>query len=539
MILFEQSWEVCNKVGGIYTVIYTKAKHIKEKYKDKYFLIGPYKNNSEFIELDPPNYIKEINHQLDGIKVHYGYWNIESKPDVFLIEFDEFFNKERNLWKYKYWEWYKIDSLNSDFTFDEPLLWSVAVGIFLEKLDKYFNERKILHAHEWLSGGTILYIKKNNLNYKTILTIHGTVIGRTLSEKNANVENALNIIDPDKDSYRLGINSKHQLEKQAILNSDIFTVVSDNLGEEAYKIYKRKPDYITYNYINVKEKELFNYYKISKRWIDEFLTWYFYPYYDLPEKYLLIYTIGRYEPYNKGLDLFIDLLKYLDENRLNTIAFIFVPYSIKGQNNDIIGSYKEYIKLKENIEENIHLIIRSLYNGKNILDKLDRIKNKNPPICTHDVENNIIVERLRKNNLDNDKNNYVKVIYVPVYLGNDVLFSLDPEYILPAFDFGIFLSRYEPYGYTPLEALNNFVPIVLSNKMGFYRNLINKNIGHEYIINVDPNNLDKEFIYNKFLQYYNLDLYDKMEIKKQMYEISKKFDWKNNINEYISIYESI
>jgi Glycogen synthase. len=479
MILFEQSWEVCNKVGGIYTVISTKAKYIGEKYKDKYFLIGPYKNNSEFIELDPPNYIKEINYQLEGIKIHYGYWNIESKPNVFLIEFDEFFNKEKNLWKYKYWEWYKVDSLNSDFTFDEPLLWSVAVGIFLEKIDKYFNEKKILHAHEWLSGGTILYIKKNNLNYKPILTIHGTVIGRTLSEKNVNVENALNIIDPDKDSYRLGINSKYQLEKQAILNSDIFTVVSDNLGEEAYKIYKRNPDYITYNYINVKEKELFNYYKISRRWIDEFLTWYFYPYYDLPEKYLLIYTIGRYEPYNKGLDLFIDLLKYLDEKKLNTIAFIFVPYIIKGQNNDIIRSYKEYIKLKEGIEENIHLIIRSLYNGKNILDKLDRIKNKNPPISTHDLEDNIIIEKLREKNLNNDKDNYVKVIYVPVYLGNDILFSLDLEYILTAFDFGIFLSRYEPYGYTPLEALNNFVPIVLSNKTGFYRNLVNKNISHE------------------------------------------------------------
>jgi glycosyltransferase involved in cell wall biosynthesis len=176
--------------------------------------------------------------------------------------------------------------------------------------------------------------------------------------------------------------------------------------------------------------------------------------------------------------------------------------------------------LKENIKENIHLIIRSLYNGKNILDKLDRIKNKNPPICTHDVENNIIIEKLRENNLNNDRNNYVKVI-------------------LPVFDFGIFLSRYEPYGYTPLEALNNFVPIVLSNKTGFYRNLISKNINHEYIISVDPHNLDKEFIYNKFLQYYNLDLYEKMEIKKQMYDISKKFDWKNNINEYINIYDSM
>ncbi|WP_231433949.1 hypothetical protein [Candidatus Nanopusillus massiliensis] len=87
--------------------------------------------------------------------------------------------------------------------------------------------------------------------------------------------------------------------------------------------------------------------------------------------------------------------------------------------------------------------------------------------------------------------------------------------------------------------MNNFVPIVLSKKTGFYRNLINKNISHEFIISVDKSNLDKELIYNKFLQYYNLELYDKMEIKKQMYEITKEFDWKNNINEDINIYESM
>ncbi|BFI73431.1 glycogen synthase [Nanoarchaeota archaeon] len=539
MILLEESWEVCNKVGGIYTVISTKAKYIKEKYGDNYYLIGPYKDNSEFIELEEPEFIKKINLELDDIKIHYGYWDIEGKPKVFLVDFKEFMEKEKNLWKYKFWEWYKIDSLNSDFTFDEPFSWSIAVGIFLEKLQKYFNDVKILHAHEWLSGGTILYIKRKNLDYKTVFTIHGTVMGRAISEKNVNVIEILDKIDPDKDSYRLNIHFKHQLEKATVLNSDIFTTVSDNLNEEAQKIFGRKADYITYNYIDIKEKELYYYYNISRKWIDEFLTWYFYPYYDLPEDYILIYTLGRYEPYNKGIDLFIDILKYLEENRINTIAFIFVPYYYEGIEDIIIKSYKDYINLKDYIEENKYKIIRSLYNREKVLDYLDRIKNRNPPIVTHKTNESFIINKLKSEGLINKKENYVKVIYAPIYLGNDIIFNLEQEFLLPAFDFGIFLSRYEPYGYTPLEALNNFVPIIISNRTGFYKNLENKGINHDYIIPVDPYNIDKNIIINKIKEYMSLDIYKKMEIKKQIYEISKKFSWKDNIFEYINIYKNI
>ena len=39
--LFEISWEVCNKVGGINTVIATKARTVCGKYGDRYFTIGP------------------------------------------------------------------------------------------------------------------------------------------------------------------------------------------------------------------------------------------------------------------------------------------------------------------------------------------------------------------------------------------------------------------------------------------------------------------------------------------------------------------
>ena len=39
--LFESSWEVCNKVGGIYTVLSTKAHTLQRSFKDKLIFIGP------------------------------------------------------------------------------------------------------------------------------------------------------------------------------------------------------------------------------------------------------------------------------------------------------------------------------------------------------------------------------------------------------------------------------------------------------------------------------------------------------------------
>lgn len=39
-LLFETSWEVCNKIGGIYTVLSTKAKTLQKLYKDKVVFVG-------------------------------------------------------------------------------------------------------------------------------------------------------------------------------------------------------------------------------------------------------------------------------------------------------------------------------------------------------------------------------------------------------------------------------------------------------------------------------------------------------------------
>lgn len=540
MKLFEQSWEVCNKVGGIYTVISTKAKYIIRNFgRENYFLIGPYKDTSEFIEDEKPSWIKDIEEKIkkDGIHVYYGYWDIDGKPNTILIDFYEFFNKQRDYWKYMFWEWYKIDSLYSDFTFDEPLLWSIAVGKFLENI----NEKFILHSHEWLSGGTILYLKAKKKDFYSVFTIHGTVVGRSISERKYDILDVYQNLDIDRDSYRLGVHFKHQLEKSTVLNTDVFTVVSDVLKEESKIIFKRNPNYITYNYLDINEEKYDVLYMRSLKNLYEFLYWYFYPYYKINfDEYIFIYTLGRYEFYNKGYDIFIDLLDHLRKNNVKTIAFIFVPYQNNGVNKKVFRLYKKFIEMKKIIYEN------NLDIYKSILEKnfefFERLSKEfssygNPPISTHDVDNEIYNE-LVKRKFNNDKEDPVKVVYAPIYLGQDIIFYYNQKEILPAFDFGIFLSRYEPYGYTPLEALSYGNLIVLSEKTGFYKAILNKKLLDENIIITFRFYEGIEKTFPKIFEYYNRSLSERFLLKERAYKLSLNFSWDKNIDEYLNIYKN-
>jgi len=554
MKLFEQSWEVCNKVGGIYTVISTKAKYLVERYGKDYFLIGPFvKNNIEYVEEDLPDFLNGIYDNLanKGIYIHYGYWDIDGKPQVILLDFYEFFKKEVNYWKYKYWEWYRIDSLGSDYTYDEPFAWSVAVGMLLEEISNVFrNEKKVLHAHEWLSGGTILYVKAKGLDYKTIFTIHGTVLGRTISSRNIDVMEVLDKINPDQDSYSLGIHYKHQMEKAAVKYSDVFTSVSHILAKESEKFFERNPKVI-YNAILAKERNIYKDYENARKWLEEFVIWYFYPYYYLDIKNtLFIYTIGRYEYYNKGLDLLIRIAKKLNEIDIgkNIVLFIFVPTGITGISKNVMKLYSSYNLLKEILREKereiIGYVLRDNYEKlkdlfEEVLPKIS--KNNKPDIITHELydKEDLIYNEMKKAGLDNEEKDKVKVIYAPVYIGQDVIFSLPKEKLLPGFDVGIFLSRYEPFGYTALESLYFGVPIVLSNRSGFALSLEKNNMKSDYICLVDVKNIEKEE--EKIINFINkismLDLSEFMKIREELYKISKTYDWGIRIREYISLYE--
>lgn len=556
MKIFEESWEVCNKVGGIYTVLSSKAEHLVKKYGNDYFLIGPYKKNIiEFVEEDIPFELEQIYKNLlnRGILLHYGYWDIRGKPKVFLIEFYDFFKREINYWKYKYWEWYQIDSLNSDYTYDEPFAWSVAVGIFLEELDKIYNFNKILHAHEWLSGGTILYIKAKKLNYKTIFTTHGTVIGRTLSSKSIDVMKIIDKIDADKEAYSLNIHYKHQMEKNTAKYCDIFTTVSEILSIESEKFLGRKPDKIIYNSLSLEEKDIKKEFLISRKWLEEFILWYFMPYYEIDLKNtIFMYTIGRYEFYNKGIDLIIDLMKYLNKSDINKniILFLFIPTGVSGISGNVLKLYNSYLFLKEFFESEKTEIIKHLIRKK--YDKIKQLfedylpkisKNSKPSIVTHDLyeKTDIILNKLIESGLDNEEKDKVKVVYAPIYIGQDIIFNLPKEKILRGFDIGIFLSRYEPFGYTALENVYYGIPTIISNKTGFSLSLKNKNLESKYILLVDIDNFNDELekIKDFILFISSLEFEKYLEAKKEIYNIAKFYDWKNEINEYIHIYETL
>ncbi|NCC70571.1 hypothetical protein EOM09_03235, partial [bacterium] len=337
--LFEICWEVCNKVGGIYTVINSKLFEVQKNFEN-YYLMGIYQEkNSEFIEEKIPK-VYEIaygNLLKKGIKLHFGKWNLKNRPNVILVEHLGYSSNINEI-KTCLWEKYSIDSLNSNWhDFDEAILWSWVCGITIKELSNFIDEKIIVHSHEWMSGGAILYLKTLNLEQiKTIFTTHATMLGRAMSGNGQDIYSNMENIDAEKKAYELNIQTKYHTEKALANISDVFTTVSHITGKEAEFFYKKKPDILLFNGFDVNHRN-FDYYfhsfKKSRYLINEFIESYFYNYYNLNlDNALIFYTSGRYEIKNKGIDLMIDSLGKINEKLKETgsdktiISFFLIPF---------------------------------------------------------------------------------------------------------------------------------------------------------------------------------------------------------------------
>jgi glycogen synthase len=322
--VFETSWEVCNKVGGIYTVLTSKVEHMKLRYKN-YYMIGPYieqRAKSEFTEETPPETFRKAFEQLrtENIICHYGTWDdVKGKPQVILLEFLGMMDK-KNTVKTEYWENYGIDSIKGYWDFEEPSMWSYCVGRMIHAIyDSSLHGRQVVaQFHEWLSAFGLLYLKKHCVNIATVFTTHATVLGRTLSSHGINLYAELEKVNPMHEAYRFNVEAKHLTEKAAAMNADIFTTVSEITALEAEKFLSRRADVILYNGLDIESFPGFEDFSIkhraSREKIREFLTYYYFPYYTLDiDKNLIFYTIGRYEYHNKGYDLLIRTLGRLNE----------------------------------------------------------------------------------------------------------------------------------------------------------------------------------------------------------------------------------
>ena len=438
--LFEISWEVCNKIGGIHTVLATRAALLRDKFADKYITIGPdlwqHKENPEFVQDDAlfPSWLART--KEEGLRVRTGYWNIKGKPIAILVDFSHYISEKNEILTY-YWNTQQLDSLNASWDFTESALFGYAVGKVLESFIRFqvgVRERAIAHFHEWMSGTALLYLKQEVPQVGTVFTTHATVLGRSIAGNGWALYNYLEEYKPTELAYRFSVQHKHFLEAKAACQADVFTTVSDITAREAAHFLGRIPEVVTPNgfdegHISDRTSFLEKHKRAAAKLqeVAQKVTGT-----TFEEKPFFVAISGRNEFRNKGIDVFIDALQEINKDATfdrEVVAFILIPSAYEGTNT--VGQ-----------TYTTHLVT--------------------------DEYHNTIISKLKEAQLFNQLQDKVKVVYCPSYLlGNDGVFDLSYYDLLTGIDLTVFPSYYEPWGYTPFESLCFGVPTITTTLAGF------------------------------------------------------------------------
>lgn len=456
--LFEVSWEVCNKVGGIHTVIATKAQTIAEGFEGVHVTIGPdvWRETG-----DNPEFIEETTCLSDwarlatqeGLRVRVGHWNIIGKPLAVLVDFTTIMGRKDQILG-QLWNDWKLDSLQGQWDYIEPVLFGYSAGMVIESIVRHqlsMGHRIVAQFHEWMTGAGLLYLKKALPQVGTVFTTHATVLGRSLAGNGAPLYSLLQNINPQAKAQEFHVVPKQSLEQLSAQHADVFTTVSDLTANECTYLLQKKVDLVTPNGFDtdfVPTGSEFDLQRMEGR-MKLFSVAEAVLQTTVPLDSLLIATSGRYEYKNKGLDLFIDALADLNARKdldRHILAFMLIPAGNKGPRPEI---------LPENVKTNQHTP-----NGF----APERFLTHN----LSDPQNDPILNRLRLKGLTNSPDDKVKVIFVPSYLnGNDGVLDLPYYKLLIGMDLTVFASYYEPWGYTPLESLAFAVPTITTTLAGF------------------------------------------------------------------------
>jgi len=519
--LFEVSWEVCNKIGGIHTVLSTKAKSLREDLNDRHILIGPdvWRESEE-----NPEFEEDINIYTDwqikvfgeGLRVKVGRWKINGSPVAILIDFTTFIPKKDEILS-KLWESYKLDSISGQWDYIEPTLFGYATGCVIESFIRFnlnSRTRVVAHFHEWMSGAGILYLKEHVPQVANVFTTHATVIGRAIAGNLLPLYGQLDNYDGDAKSNDFNVVSKQSIEKLSAQNVDCFTTVSEITARECSQFLKKDVDLVTPNGFDdsfvPKGKELIKKREEAKTLlikVSETLIGY-----KLPVDPLIIASSGRYEFRNKGLDVFIDALGELNKKELTkeVLAFILIPADHYGPRKDLL----EALNSGKFLENNASCLTHNL----------------------HNPEYDLILNRLTKQGLNNEKSDKVKVIFVPSYLnGNDGLFNKNYYDILIGIDLTVFASYYEPWGYTPLESLAFGVPTITSSLTGFslwIRKNNQKPSTALTIVDRDDSNYNETVagITDAIYKFSNFTAEETKNARNSAFELSRISLWENLLN---------
>jgi len=450
--LFETSWEVCNKVGGIYTVIKSKLQEVMKQFGQHYCLIGPLlESNPEFEETDDEQ-ANRLRKELSqsGLQAKVGRWRAEGRPLVVLVAYKGFLDQNKLL--YQLWEDYSVDSMTGGWDYVEPVMFSTMAGKVIEILSSLMPNLHIMaQFHEWLCGAGLLYIKKRVPRISTIFTTHATVLGRSLASHGIEIYKNLADINVEAEAARLQVTAKHSMERAAAREADCFATVSEITAIEAKYFLGVYPDVITPNGFPVSTIPSYErqpaFFQRNRQRLLEFASSFLGRSFK-DEDTFIISTSGRYEFHNKGIDVFLDALGLLAKNQevlgaKNLLVFLLI----------LTGAVDLSRQVRDRTEKG-HFPIYS-------------------QICTHplwDPNNDPIVNTCKRHNLQNNPSDRIAVIFVPLYLnGADGVLNLDYYHTLSGCDLTVYPSYYEPWGYTPLESVAYSVPTVSTDLAGFGR----------------------------------------------------------------------
>lgn len=517
-LLAETSWEVCNKIGGIYTVLSTKAKVLQEAYGNKLVFIGP----DVWSEDNPSPYFIENKTLFKGfskkvipdfnIKVRCGKWNIPGSPQVILVKFDGVYAHLDSIFG-TMWEKFGVDSMHEYGDYREGCAYAIASAVVVRHLSEHLgiNPKEVFaHFNEWTTGMGLLYLRLILPEAVTLFTTHATSIGRSICGNGKPLYDYFDGYNGDQMAGELNMEAKHSLEKTAAKTADCFTAVSELTAKEAEKLLDIRPQVVTPNGFEpgfVPADKKYNSLRKTGRAkiisIAETLK---------KKKFnkdcVIIATSGRNEYRNKGLDIYLDSLMELDKSQSakEVIALVLVPAWVSHPCMDV----RDYIT---------HML--------------------------HNLDNDSVARKIETLEREYKIGHNINVIFIPCYLdGKDGVVNITYYDLLPAIDITVFPSYYEPWGYTPLESIAFGIPTITSDKSGFGQwvlsNMENSLLssGVKVVSRTDSNyQKASEEIANELNEFINMPESTKKEVEKAAYTTAEKADWKYFISFYFKAFE--
>ena len=455
--VFESSWEVCDKVGGIYTVLSSRAKTLQDAMCDRIIFIGPdvwHDNESPYFQ-EEKSLLAEWQWQAkeEGLKVKVGRWAVPGKPIAILVDFQPFFEKKNEIYGWL-WEHYQVDSLHAYGDYDEASMFSYAAALVVESIYRWLGKEVegkhvIYHANEWMCGLGALYINNVLPQIGTVFTTHATSIGRSIAGNQKPLYDYLFAYNGDQMAEELNMQSKHSIEKQTAHYVDCFTTVSDITANECRELLDKPVDVVLPNGFDnsfvpkaatftkkrkAARKRLLD---VANALLGE----------SLDDDTLIVSTSGRYEFRNKGIDVFVEAMNRLLRDRelkKKVLAFIEVPGWVGEPRKDL----QERLAKNEKYETPLDV-----------------------PQLTHWLHNmshDNVLGMTKYYDMHNRKDDQVKVIFLPCYLdGRDGIVNMSYYDVVLGNDLCIYPSYYEPWGYTPLEAVAFKVPCITTDLAGF------------------------------------------------------------------------